>query len=401
MTAAVVAACSGGAVLTAWALHLGASPLMLGTLWGLPYLAQVAQPVAAWLTTLAGAKRVAVWATTIGRQMLWGLALLPLSASMSARQRLLLACFGVFAVMGVVGNNAWTSWVAVLVPARVRGRYFGPRSARAMLVGTVASLAIGAYVDRASARGDAAHALVVTCAAGAAFGLLSTFLMLQQHSVPASAPLDRRALLAPLKDARARRVLTFQMAWSASTGIAASFYGAQALGALGLGVTGLAAYNTALALVRAAATPSWGQALDRAGLRPVLAACASLSACGSALWIWAAPGRLWLIGVDTIVSGVALSGMDLAVFMLPMAVEVGVAMPAFVAASSMIAGVTFGAASIAGGALAGALPAAAPSLTIRALFALSALGRAIAAGLAARIVGADRATAAPDGSPLG
>jgi hypothetical protein len=109
MSAAVVSACSSGAVLTAWALHLGASPLLLGTLWGLPYLAQVVQPFAAWLTSSRGSKPVAVWATTLGRQMLWGLALLPLLAAAPARRATLLVCFGAFAVAGVVGNNAWMS----------------------------------------------------------------------------------------------------------------------------------------------------------------------------------------------------------------------------------------------------------------------------------------------------
>jgi hypothetical protein len=68
-----------------------------------------------------------------------------------------------------------------------------------------------------------------------------------------------------------------------------------------------------------------------------------------------------------------------------MAIPGRVAMPAFVAASSMAAGVAYGAASIAGGALAGALPAAASSTAMRVLFSLSALGRLVAAYLAARL----------------
>lgn len=383
MSASVVGACSGGAVLTAWALQLGASPLLLGTLWALPYLAQLVQPVAAWLTSTLGAKRVAVSATTAGRQMLWGLALLPLLPSVRVRQEALLACLCIFAVAGVVGNNAWTSWVAVLVPGPVRGRYFGRRTARAALVGTVASLAVGAALDAGAARGLATRALAATSAAGAAFGLVCTLLMARQDPVPASAPLGARALLAPLGDPRARRMLAFQSAWSLSTGVAASFYSAHALGALGLGVTGFAAYTTAFSLVRSAAAPAWGRVVDRVGARPVLVGCAIVSAAASGLWVAAAPGRTWPIAADAILSGVALGGMDLATFVLPMSIAAPTDVPALVAAASMAAGVAFGGASIAGGAILGAVVDVPAATAVRGLFAVSALGRLVAAGFAA------------------
>lgn len=395
MSAAVVGSCSGGVVLTAWALHLGATPLMLGTLWALPYLAQLVQPVAAWLTSSFGAKPVAVWATSIARQMLWGLALLPLLVASGPRQTALLGCVGVFAMAGVIGNNAWMTWVAVLVPARLRGRYFGPRNARAMLVGTLASLAVGAYLDAAGRGGRVEHALSVTSAVGAAFGVLCTCLMSRQRATPAAAHVAPVAMLRPFADAGARRVLAFQTVWSTSTGIAASFYSAHALGALGLGVTGFAVYNTALAVLRAAATPLWGRALDRVGAGPVLVVCALLSAAGSAMWVATGLAGTWLIGIDAVLSGIALGGMDLTIFMLPMTLAPRVPTAAFVACTSMVAGLAFGSASILGGAVLGAVSATAPSTAVRSLFALSAIGRVVAAGFAARI---GRASAEDRGS---
>jgi MFS family permease len=391
MSSSVVGACSSGAVLTAWAIHLGASPLLLGTLWAVPYLAQVVQPLAACLTSRLGPKPVAVWASAFGRQMLWALALLPVLASPVARRGMLLACIGAYAVGSVVGNNAWMSWMAVLVPARVRGRYFGSRNARSMLVGTAASLAVGAYLDAGRSNGSIAHALAVTSAVGAAFGVLSSVLMSRQQATPArtSGGVDLRAALAPFAEPGARRVLAFQAVWSASTGIAASLYSAHALGALGLGVTGFALYNTVLSVLRVVSSPLWGRVLDQVGSRPVLIACALFSAFGSALWIATAPGAAWFVAVDAILSGVALGGIDLALFMLPLTRTARIQTPAFVASTSMVAGAAFGIASVLGGALMGASASAASAASsndaMRALFALSAVGRAAAAVVAWRL----------------
>jgi hypothetical protein len=117
----------------------------------------------------------------------------------------------------------------------------------------------------------------------------------------------------------------------------------------------------------------------------VLVVCALLSATGSAMWI--ATGRgTWLIAVDAILSGIALGGMDLTTFMLPMAVPARVQTAAFVACTSMVAGLAFGSASIFGGVVLGALSSAEPSTAMRCLFALSAIGRVVAAGFAARLV---------------
>ena len=66
-SAEVFAACAGGGVLTAWALHLGASPLVIGLLAALPVAANVLNLPAAWLTHVVGRKRLAVAAIGASR----------------------------------------------------------------------------------------------------------------------------------------------------------------------------------------------------------------------------------------------------------------------------------------------------------------------------------------------
>src|SRR5688500_17229261 len=77
MLAEAVSACSAGAVLTGWALHLGAPPMAIGLVVAAPQLAQVAHLPAAWLTSVFGPRRVAILAVALSRQALLPLVLLP------------------------------------------------------------------------------------------------------------------------------------------------------------------------------------------------------------------------------------------------------------------------------------------------------------------------------------
>src|SRR3954447_20667100 len=70
LAAEMVGACFGNAVLTAWAVELGTNPLVLGALWGLPFIGQIFQAPALWLTAHFGRKRSAVVAHALARQVM-------------------------------------------------------------------------------------------------------------------------------------------------------------------------------------------------------------------------------------------------------------------------------------------------------------------------------------------
>src|SRR5262245_62296811 len=121
-TAEVFGACAGGGVLTAWALHLGASPLVIGLLGALPVACNVLNLPAAWLTHVVGRKRLAVAAVGASRLVYLPLVAFPyLPVSDTTRPRLFIALIVCNAVLAVIGNNAWIAWMGDLVPASVRG----------------------------------------------------------------------------------------------------------------------------------------------------------------------------------------------------------------------------------------------------------------------------------------
>ncbi|BDG08759.1 MFS transporter [Anaeromyxobacter paludicola] len=398
MAAEVVGACSvgsgfaAGAVLAGWALHLGCGPLWLGLLGALPFFAHLAQLPAALVTSAFGRRRVAIAAVAASRQVFWPLVVLPwLPLSQGGARALLLAVAAASSLLAVVGNNAWTAWMGDLVPARVRGRYFGARTSLCTLAGTAAALAAGLALDAAGpATGRVLSALaLVACVAGAA----TTWLMaLQARSTarPAEPRLALGAALQPLRDPRARRVLLFLVAWNGAVGLSGSFFQVHLLQNLRLGYARVALHATAAAVARMAAAPLFGRAVDRAGARPVLAACSFGLAATPLLWIGASAELPWPIALDALVSGALLGGHALASFALPLETAPREGRPFYLAAFATAGGLAYALASSAGGALLLALPRALEPLSrpggnLHLLFGLGALGRLGAAALAVKL----------------
>lgn len=395
IVAELVGACASGGAITAWALYLDLAPVLVGILGALPFAAQLVQIPSAWLTQVHGSRRTALWTIGISRQMPIVLALLPwLPLSQSQQRAVLLAVAAAASLSSVAGNNAWTTWMGDLVPERVRGRYFGRRTAFCALGSTLGGIGAGFALDHARPGPGAGVALSALAAASCVLGALTVALLHRQHEPrphgrPAQPAL--RDAVQPWTDPIARRALAFHVAWAAASGIAAAFYPIHMIANLRMGFLRLALYNGAIAAVRIVAAPLWGRALDRVGARPVLVACCFGLCFSPLLWVFAREGLLWPLAIDAAFCGVLLSGQALASFSLPMNVSKPGTRSFHVAAFAAAAGLATGIASASGGALVHVLPAQAVALgrtvvTAQLLFLLGGALRIFAAGLALRIV---------------
>jgi MFS family permease len=354
LAAEVVGACFGNAVLTAWAVELGASPLLLGVLWGLPYFGQVFQVPALWLTSHLGRKRAAVVTHTLSRQITLPIAVLPfVDLSLDTKRAVVVGLFALSSLLAVLGHNAWLAWMGELVPARIRGAYFGRRTALCAIAATVASLFVASLLDTGRLHGWLGVALSAIIVARSLAGAATTVLLLRQHDPLTPTPRPRASDFArPVSDRAFRKLLAYRGAWGVATGIGASLSAIYMLRALGLGFIGVAMYTAGVAVLRVVTTPLWGRMLDRAGGRRVLVACSFGAALSSLAWVFATQGSAWLIAVDALVSGLLLGGQELAVFTLPLAAAPSGRRPLYAATSVMVGGVAYGGASVAAGALA-------------------------------------------------
>lgn len=386
--AEIVGACSGANVVTAWALQLGAGPALLGLMWGLPQMVQLLQLPGAWLTSRFGRRKVAIVAVGGSRQVGLALLLLPfLALGPSSGRIYVVSAFAMSAALGVLGHNAWLTWASDLVPARVRGRYFGRRTALCTLIGTVTAVVTGRLLDAFNARGQGVNGLLVLTAIAAVAGAISTAVMRLQHDPPGGPErvVAWRQLLLPFRDRAARRLLAVQGAWQGAVGLTASLTVLVMLKTLQVGFAGLSIYTAIIALMRVVSAPLWGRILDRRGARRILVTTSLGVAALSTIWLLAAPGRIWLVGVEAIGSGVLLGGHELALFTLPLAIAPRPSRAVYMAAFVMAAGIAFGVASMVGGALTAPLASPWAIWGRRALFGSAAIGRAAAGWLATRI----------------
>jgi MFS family permease len=392
--AEVFGACAGGAVLTGWALYLGASAVTIGLLTALPVAAQVVQLPAAWLTQRFGAKRLAIAAIGASRLVWLPLIAIPfVHLTPATALGAFVAIVTLATILGVVGGNAWTAWMGDLIPGAIRGRFFGRRMVYLNIAGTVASLGAGLALDTLGPQGFKGEILGGLLAVACAAGLISIWLLLAQQG-----PGPREDLSAPewgdfarsLRDARTRPLLAYLLGWNAAVGISAGFFSYHMLANLKMGFALVAAHGILVAAVRVASAPLWGRLVDAFGARPVLVVCSSGISVVPMIWLFITPDRLWPIVVEAAVAGALWGGHGIATMDLSIGLAPRRGRPFYLATFATAAGLGFAVTTAIAGGLAYALAApvqvlGSAWLNVHVLFLLSALGRASAARLALQI----------------
>jgi MFS family permease len=366
----------------------------VGLLGALPFLAQLMQLPGAWLTTRLGARRAALLTVALSRQAFLPLVVLPfLPLSPEVKRTVLVAVAAVHHALGILCNNTWVTWMGDLVPARVRGRYFGQRTAFITLGAALATLTTGTFLDQARGSGLTGLGLAALALIACVVGALSTFVMSLKHEPIRRPPshFEPSRVLQPLRDRPARRLLVYGMAWSAALGLAGPFFSLYLLEDLKLGFTLVALQGSTAALSRMLAAPLWGRLIDRVGARPVLSACTLALVLSPFLWVLAGPDCWWPLAVDALLGGVLLGGHGLAAFALPLAVAPARERPFYHAAFAMTGGTAFALASAGGGALVQSLPPqllllGQPCTALQLLFLTSAAARGLAALLSLRLM---------------
>lgn len=392
--AEIFGACAGGAVLTAWALHLGATPLAIGLLGALPVAAQILQLPGAWLTQTFGAKAVAL-ATIGASRLVWlPMVTVPFVAwSTDTALRVFIAVVAMGAVFGVLGNNAWMAWMGELVPSAIRGRFFSRRTVYVTIAGTLASLGVAVALDTLSSRAGKALILGVLAAGACIAGVLSIYLLNRQHE-PASPRLgerpDWRVLIAAARASQPRAFVWYLFGWNSAVALSASFTSFHMLTNLRTGFAIAALHGMGVAAVRIVSAPLWGRAVDRFGARPVLILSSFGIAAVPAIWLFPTPAFLWPLALEAALSGALWGGHGIAVMDLTVQLSPRAERPFHVAIFAAAGGVGFAIASMLAGVLASRLPdrfelLGEPWTNLHVLFLLSALGRLVASIPALRI----------------
>jgi MFS family permease len=381
----------GGSVfLTGFALLLGADSFQLGILGALPFIGQLFQFVGAYLEERIGRRRDLVFFGALVSRLVWVLLLaLPFMGFLGGGQLpLLFLGLAVSYAFNGIASNAWLSWMTDLVPARQRGSYFGVRNTIAAVAAMLTTFLAGRALDGARARGDETlgYALIFSVAVVAGVGAAALIARQPEPPLRPKARVNLRELFgAPLRDRSFRSFVLACAGWAVATGVAAPFFNAYGLNALGLSFSTLAMQGVVTGAVSLVFAPLAGRLQDRYGDRRVLLVCIVGTLLLPLGWIFSTPENIYPLWLTAIFSGVFWPGLNQGLANVLMERAPADCRGAAMASYSAVSGLGTLVAGLAGGLLATAIAGASLAVGpvevagLGFLFLLSALLRTVMA----------------------
>jgi MFS family permease len=313
---------TGGAILTGFALALGAGPAAVGLLTSLPLFARLSQLYISWRIERAGHwPRSALLGAVIGRLTI-ALAILAafLPVSDGVRLALLVAAMTVSAIGTATFELAFLTWMAELVPSRIRNAFLAHRSRTMGVFGLAMALAAAALLDwwhrdhPGSLTGFATVFAIALALGAASLVVISRIPHPRRVQTRLREEVRLRdAMAKPARDRDFRPLLHFGMAFGIGIGLLSphlTVYLLQDLGLSFMAVTGLAAAST---LASAVTNPFWGRLGDHFGTKTVVYAGALLL-CTNPLMMLGVPA----LGVGIVITMHVISGVASGAFTSPM-----------------------------------------------------------------------------------
>ncbi|MBL0923631.1 MAG: MFS transporter [Sphingomonadaceae bacterium] len=356
------AALTTGAILAAFALHLGANNFTIGLLAAIPFLTQIAQLPAIWLIERYRArKRIAVISSVIGRSMLGVMALLPFAEGLALPG--LFATTLILCLMGAIGGCAWNAWMRDLTPDERMGRVFARRTLYATVTLMIAGLAAGIGLQFS---GSDAERLDLTFSilylAGCISGMISAAIAARLPEPRMSNRVENRIRLwkivrAPLANRNFRQLMIFICWWQFAVNLATPFFTVFFINSLGYGMGFVMVLTIVSQIANALMLGNWGRLTDRFNNRSVLMVSAPVyifcivAMIGASQFAYTDGRDAWLIALH-ILMGSSLGGTTLAMTNIALKLSPRGESTAYIATSGLASSVAAGSAPIIGGLLA-------------------------------------------------
>jgi MFS family permease len=354
------AALTSGVILTAFALYLGASNLMVGVLASAPFLGQLLQaPAVLLIERLRRRKAVCVITSVVGRSML---ALMALAVFLPQGLAIAAVAVGQFVLcgMGAVGTCAWNAWLRDLAPQERLGWVFSRRTVYTTSVSLAAGLAAALLLDRttdgSSARAWAFAGLYVV---GCITGLISAIVVarMPEPMMPTRPPDElglSELLREPFSDRNFRRLVHFLSAWQFAINLATPFFTVFIVRQLRYEMTFVMVLSVVSQVTNLLAIRMWGTLSDQFAHKSVLTVAAPtyilciIGMVGASQFTSATAGAAYLIVLHALM-GAAVAGVTLATTNIALKLSPKGHATAYVATSALTSSLAAGIAPILGG----------------------------------------------------
>jgi MFS family permease len=293
----------GGAALNRFARSLGATDAAFGLLAAIPYLGAAVQLPIGYLVERGGQRKRWFVVGGLLDRLTWILiAAVPWVLPREVWWQAFLLGYAVAVVGANIDGPCWISWMADLVPRRIRGRFIAARSRLGQLMTLLLPVPIGWLLDHYAPMGDAYVRLAASGLLALA-GLVGTVDILMHLSVPAAAPPPAAAVPSfgamvaqPLRDANFRRFLGFNATLIFAVGFLGQYLWLYCFDVLGASTLHASVMLIILPVsVSFLCTTFYGPLIDKLGRKPLMIIGGLLILPGSIGWVFMSPGH-WFPG---------------------------------------------------------------------------------------------------------
>lgn len=368
----------GEAYLPAFALAVGVGEISAGLLLTLPVLMgallQLATP---YLVQRIGSYSV----FTALASLIQGLSFIPLILGALIGDSSEIVIYGVAALYwasGMATGPAWNSWMAELIPARIRTKYFARRTSLAQAAVLLSLLAAGASLQLAAQEDNVLLAFAILFSLAGAARLISAYL----HTRPSRGFriavhfrwVKMREIMGRINHSHEIRLLIFFLSLQVAVHIATPFFTPYMLGELQLSYLQYMTLLAASFVAKIITLPLWGRRGHESNTRKLLWFGSLGVVPISALWL-VNQSFYYLLGLQ-IVAGVVWGAYELAVILLVFETLRAEERVALLTIFNLAQALAMAAGSLLGGMMLSTLGSGPLGYSI--IFALSTVARAIA-----------------------
>jgi MFS family permease len=305
----------GGPFLTGYLLHIGAAAEEIGFVLALTTLVNVAQIGMALVMQKLRNRRITLLLLGGMHRLLWAATgLVPFLAPKEAWVPLFIVLYTIAFLANAGGGVVWASLVSDMVPAQVRGRYFGIRNTMLWGAGCLALYAGGQILKQAPG-GAGFHILFSICGVCAVLNIAAFWFYPNLPFEPSAEANPLKMIRKPFQDAQFVRAIVFLSVWLFLQGVAVPFFSFVMLQVMHLGYETVANLTMAQNVAMMAGYYMWGRLNARYTTKTLLLWTLPVIAASCVVWA----GVLWLPGLLVlalahVLLGVGTGGFNQLVF---------------------------------------------------------------------------------------
>ncbi|MEH1828964.1 MAG: MFS transporter [Nostoc sp.] len=321
---------TSGILLSNLLVELGASPVVFGMLSSIPMLVNLIQPLGAYLSEGSTSRfQYSLRTHGIGR-LLWlvlVIGIISINWGVIDTQQLVILTLLIVLfsnLLGGLGTASWLSWVAMIVPRRLRGRYFGTRNSAANLTNLICVPMAGLVVSHWY--GGSLQGYGVVLLVSIVFGIMGLGCQYfqvdinpqsqntyygkspQTSEIQSDTIKDESEVLQSIhlpqdqltnsiwKNSNFLIFLLYFCFWNLAVNLSSPFFNLYMLDTLDLDVSYVTVYNSLQAGATLLMLILWGKLADKIGNRPILIYIGILVGVTPLLWLGIGANRLdiWL-----------------------------------------------------------------------------------------------------------